>query len=152
VPPEQIGATWVNVGVIFGFTEIGSVSCMEHWPAVGAKVYVFVVVLSKAGDQVPVKPLFEVVGNALSVPPEQIGATWVNVGVIFGFTVMVIVAIVAHRPAVGAKVYSVVVVLSKAGDQVPVKPLFEVVGNALSVPPEQIGATCVNVGVIFGFT
>ena len=63
-----------------------------------------VVVLSKAGAHVPVIPLLEVVGNAVSVAPEQIGATAVKVGVIFGLTVMVKVAVVAHCPAVGVKV------------------------------------------------
>ena len=53
-------------------------------------------VLFSAGDQVPVMPLFEVVGSAVSVAPEQIGATAVNVGVIFGFTVIVNVVVVAH--------------------------------------------------------
>ena len=57
-----------------------------------------------AGDQVPEIPLFDVVGNAFNVPPEQIGATGVNVGVIFGLTVMVRVVVVAHCPAVGVKV------------------------------------------------
>ena len=49
-----------------------------------------------AGAQVPVNPLLEVVGNAVSVAPEHIGATAVNVGVIFGLTVMVKFAVVAH--------------------------------------------------------
>ena len=49
-------------------------------------------------------PLLDVVGNALRVAPEQIGATAVNVGVTFGLTVMVNVAVVAHCPAVGVKV------------------------------------------------
>ena len=57
-----------------------------------------------AGAQVPVIPLLEVVGRAVSVAPEQIGATAVNVGVIFGLTVMVNVVAVAHWPAVGVKV------------------------------------------------
>ena len=48
------------------------------------------------GAQVPVIPFNEVVGRAERVAPEQIGATAVNVGVTFGFTVMVIVAVVAH--------------------------------------------------------
>ena len=61
-------------------------------------------VLFKAGAQVPVKPLLEVVGKAESAAPEQIGAIAVKVGVIFGFTVMVKVAVVAHCPAVGVKV------------------------------------------------
>ena len=108
--------------------------------------------MSKAGDQVPVIPLFEVVGNADKVAPEQIDATCVNVGVTFGFTVIVIVAVVAHRPDVGVKVYVVVAVLSKVGDQVPVIPLLEVVGNADKIAPEQIELTCVNVGVAFGVT
>jgi hypothetical protein len=108
-------------------------------------------VLSKTGDQVPVIPLFEVVGIAKEVP-EQIEFTCVNVGVTFGLTVIVIVAVVVHNPPVGVKIYVAVVVLSKAGDHVPIIPLFEVVGNADKVAPLQIGATCVNAGVIFGLT
>ena len=115
-------------------------------------MYVVVAVLSKAGDQVPVIPLFEVVGNADKVVPKQIELTGVNEGTVFGSTVIVMVAVVAHNPEVGVKVYVVVAVLSKAGDQVPVIPLFDVVGNAANVAPEQIAATCVNVGVTFGFT
>jgi len=60
--------------------------------------------LLSAGDHEPVTPLFEVVGNVVSVAPEHIGATAVNVGVIFGLTVIVNVAVVAHCPAVGVKV------------------------------------------------
>ena len=41
-------------------------------------------------------PLVDVVGKAVSVAPAQIGATAVNVGVIFGFTVIVSVVVVAH--------------------------------------------------------
>jgi hypothetical protein len=45
-------------------------------------------------------PLFDVIGNAAKnaakLAPEQIGATAVNVGVIFGLTVIVNVAVVAH--------------------------------------------------------
>ena len=52
----------------------------------------------------PVMPLFEVVGKEVSVAPEQIGATAVNVGVMFGLTTIVNVVVVAHRPAVGVKV------------------------------------------------
>ena len=60
--------------------------------------------LFSAGAQVPVMPVFEVVGKAERLPPAQIAATCVNVGVTFGFTVMVIVAVVAHNPAVGVNV------------------------------------------------
>ena len=41
----------------------------------GVKVYVSVVVLSIAGDQVPVIPLFDVVGNVAKTSPLQIGST-----------------------------------------------------------------------------
>ena len=57
-----------------------------------------------AGVQVPVMPFSDVVGKAASKSPEQIAATGSNVGVIFGLTVMVNVAVVAHCPAVGVKV------------------------------------------------
>ena len=65
-----------------------------------------VAVLFKAGDHVPVIGVLfvELVGKALKLPPEQIAATGLNVGVTFGFTVIVKVAVVAHTPAVGVKV------------------------------------------------
>ena len=63
-----------------------------------------VAVLFNAGAQVPVKPLVDVVGNGDNTAPEQIGATAVKVGVMFGFTVIVKVIVVAHCPAVGVNV------------------------------------------------
>ena len=58
----------------------------------------------KAGAHVPVMPLLDVVGNAVNVAPEHIGATAVNVGVMFGLTVIVNVVVVAHCPAAGVNV------------------------------------------------
>ena len=49
-------------------------------------------------------PFSDVVGSADSVAPEQIAATGLKVGVMFGLTVMVNVDVVAHCPAVGVKV------------------------------------------------
>ena len=63
-----------------------------------------VAVLFKTGDQVPVIPLVEVVGNGENVAPEQMAATGLKVGVTFGVTVMVSVVVVAHWPAVGVNV------------------------------------------------
>ena len=63
-----------------------------------------VVVLSKAGDQAPVMPLLDVVGNGDSVAPEHFGATAVNVGVAVGLTVIVNVVVLAHCPAAGVNV------------------------------------------------
>ena len=120
---------------------------IAHWPAAGVKVYVVVAVLLIAGLHVPVMPLLEVVGR-LNVLPVQIAVTWVKSGVTFpAFTVTVIVAVVAHCPVDGVKVYVVVAVLLLAGLQVPVIPLFEVVGK-VNVPPLQIAATWVKVGVV----
>ena len=48
------------------------------------------------GDQLPVIPLSDVVGNADNVPPEQIGATALNVGVTLLLTVIVSEVVVAH--------------------------------------------------------
>ena len=63
-----------------------------------------VAVLSKAGAQVPVMPLMEVVGNGVNTVPEQIAATGLKVGVTFGVTVIVKVVVVAHCPAAGVNV------------------------------------------------
>ena len=63
-----------------------------------------VAVLFKAGVQVPVMPLLDVVGKAAKTVPEHIAGTGLNVGIIFGLTVMVNVVVVAHCPAVGVKV------------------------------------------------
>ena len=104
VAPEQIGATAVNVGRMFGLTVMVKVVVVAHCPPVGVNVYVVVAVLLSAGDHVPVIPSLDVRGNAFKVAPEQIGAIAVNVGVTLGLTVMVNVVVVAHCPAVGVKV------------------------------------------------
>ena len=55
--------------------------------------------MSKAGDQVPVIELFEVVGNADKLPPEHIGETAVNTGVVpeVTFTVTVLVLVLLQE-------------------------------------------------------
>ena len=70
-------------------------------------------------------------------------------GVTLELTVIVNVLVVAHCPEVGVKVYVVVLVLSNAGDQVPVILLFDEVGNALNVVPEHIGLMDEKDGVTF---
>ena len=60
--------------------------------------------LFSAGDHVPVIPFSDVVGNGANAAPEHIGATALNVGVTFAFTVIVSVAVIAHCPAVGVNV------------------------------------------------
>jgi hypothetical protein len=109
-----------------------------------------VVLLLIAGVQVPGIAFVDVVGN-VKVPPAQIGAIWVNVGVLVAVTFTVNVAVVAHGFPVGVNVYVVVVLLFIAGVHVPVTPFVDVVGN-VNVPPIQIGAIGAKVGVILGFT
>ena len=92
------------------------------------------------------------VGKADKVAPEHIGFTVVNVGVTFGFTVIVSEPFEAHCPVAGANVYVVVAKLLSAGDQVPVIELLEIVGKADKVAPAQIGFKALNVGVILGVT
>ena len=52
-----------------------------------------------------------------------------------GLITIVIIVVVAHLPESGVKTYVVVIVLSIAGDQVPVIPLFEVVGRGGIISP-----------------
>ena len=55
------------------------------------------VLLTTAGDQVPVMPLSDVVGNTGATDPEQIGAMAAKIGVTFGATVTSkVVVAVAH--------------------------------------------------------
>ena len=49
-------------------------------------------------------PFCDVVGKAVNVEPEQIEATGLNVGVMFGLTMIANVVVVAHWPAAGVNV------------------------------------------------
>ena len=55
-----------------------------------------VVLSTVAGLHVPVILFVEVVGSIGAVAPEQLGAIALNVGTIFGLTVMFNVVVVAH--------------------------------------------------------
>ena len=105
-----------------------------------------------AGDQVPTIPFGDVVAKIGAVEPEHKAGIRAKFGAIIGFTVMVKVVVVAHCPTVGVKVYKVVAVLFKAGDQVALIPLVEVVGKGDNAAPAQIAGTTAKIGVIFGFT
>ena len=109
------------------------------------------------GLHVPVIPLVDVVGNEGAVPFAHIvsDVPKVNVGIIFGFTVTVNVAGVAHNPAVGVNVYTPdVASLTTAGFHAPVIPLSDVAGRAGTIPFAQMvnDVPKPNVGVSFGFT
>jgi hypothetical protein len=60
--------------------------------------------LFNAGDQLPVIPLVEVVGNGDKAVPEQIAATAVNVGVTTAFIVTAVVAVTPGQPPLAATV------------------------------------------------
>ena len=92
------------VALNIGLTVMVNVAVVAHCPPAGVKVYSVVAVLSTAGAQLPVMPFSDVVGSAVSVAPEQIADTGLKVGVTFGLTVTVNVAVVAHSPPAGVKV------------------------------------------------
>jgi hypothetical protein len=94
--------------------------------------------LSIAGDQLPVIPSFEVF-DKVKLSPTHIGGCWINVGVNNGSIVISMVCVFEHCPASGVKVYVVVCVLSIAGDQLPVKPSFDVVLKFGTELPSQYG-------------
>jgi hypothetical protein len=107
-----------------------------------------------AAFHVPVTPLLEVVGKASGVAFWQYGPSCVKVGTVGAVTTISIVAVVAHNPAVGVKVYVVVtaVAVDIAEFHVPVIPLVEVVGKASGVAFWHYGPSCVNVGTIGSLT
>ena len=68
----------------------------------------------------------------------------------FALTVIVNVVLVAHWPESGVNVYSVVAMLFKAGDHVPVILFKEVVGRSARGAPGQISSTGVKAGMVKG--
>ena len=156
--PEQIVklVPKLNVGVVLGVTVTESVVVVAHCPASGVKVYVPLLSLSTiSGDHEPVMKLLDEVGNVGIIPPEQIlkVVPKLNVGVVCGVIVTINVVVLAHCPALGVKVYVPLLALSTiAGDHEPVMELLDEVGNAGTVPPEQIVKVVPNenVGVVWG--
>jgi hypothetical protein len=63
-----------------------------------------VVLLTELGDHVPTIPFKEVVGNTGAVVPAQKAGIALNVGVTNGLTVIEIVVMAPHCPALGVKV------------------------------------------------
>ena len=104
VDTAQVGLNTVITGAVNTFTIMSMLTVVAHCPAAGVKIYVVVAVLFKAGDQDPIIPFVEVVGNGANAAPEHMGATAANVGVTFGVTVTVSVVAVAHCPAAGVNV------------------------------------------------
>ena len=63
-----------------------------------------IVLLTVAGDHVPLTPLLEVFSKTGAVLPLQISGKAVNVGVVFGVMACVCVVETAHKFAFGVKV------------------------------------------------
>jgi hypothetical protein len=94
-----------------------------------------------------------VVGKIGGMLPAHNGPMVLKVGVILGFTVIVLLIVFAHTAPFGVNVYvPVVVLLTVAGLQVPVIPLVEVVGKTGAAAPLHIAAIAAKVGVTVGFT
>lgn len=93
-----------------------------------------------AGFQLPLTPFRAVVGSVPGVLPRQYGPRILKGGVVPDVIVTFIVKDPAHWPASGVKVYVTVptmAVLIEDGLQVPVIPLFEIVGKVAGVSPVQ---------------
>ena len=101
VPPLHIvnDVPKLKVGVILGLTVTLNVAVVAHCPASGVNVYVpEAVLLTVEGLHVPVILLLDVIGKVGTVPPLHIveDVPNANVGVTFGLTVTLNVAVVAH--------------------------------------------------------
>ena len=113
--------------------------------------------LTTEGLHVPFIPFNDVVGKVGIVPPAHIfnEVPKLKVGVMFGVTVTVNVAGLAHCPALGVNVYVPGLLLSTtAGLHVPFIPFNDVLGKVGTVPPAQIfnEVPKLNVGVVRGIT
>ena len=108
-PPAQIAklVPILNVGIVFEVTVKVNEVVVAHCPASGINVYVPEFWISTMdGLHVPVNPFVEVVSKVGTVPPAQMVELVPNpnVGVTFGFTVIVNDVVVAHWPASGVNV------------------------------------------------
>jgi len=90
--PLQYEFTTVNEGVVSGVIVIVVDTLCAHCPAFGVNVYVVVVWLLIAGDQVPVMPLIEVVGKAGMPIPAQYGPNEPKEGMVDGVIVTLVEA------------------------------------------------------------
>ena len=105
------------------------------------------------GDQTPTIPLGEVLFNMGATDPEHSNKVGAKSGATIEFvTVTDVVKLFAHCPISGVKVQVVVSKLLGAGDQIPVIPFKDVVGNGNKVSPKQIVETELKVGVNAAFT
>jgi len=113
---------------------------------VGAAVAVFMV----EGLHVPAMLLFDVAGSIGAVEFWHTDAICVKVGIMAVLMVMSIVAVVAHCPALGVKLYVAIPVpdvFIVAGLHVPLMLLFDVVGSTGTVAFWHNDTICVKVGV-----
>ena len=113
--------------------------------------------LTTAGLQVPVIPLDELAGKVTTVAPAQIVVLVPKekVGTILGLTVTSNVVPNTHPGPVAVKTYLPDLVLSiEAGDQVPLTPFVDVLGNAGAVLFWHMVRDVPNekVAVVFGVT
>ena len=107
------------------------------------------VLLTVTGIHVPEMPLLDKTGSNGAGLPLHIAGTVVKVGVTAGITVTFKVVCVAHWPTFGVKVYvALVVLLTVAGDQVPVIPFKEIVGITGEVLPLQKAGIAAKVGTV----
>ncbi len=91
------------------------------------------------GEPIPVAPVVVCVMDGIASPKHNVGEAEAGEAVFVGVMVMDSAAVLAHKPAVGVKVYVVVIVLLITGVQVPVigGTLVEESGSAGTTAPAQ---------------
>ena len=158
VLPAHCGAIWVNIGAVAAIIFTCIFVEFAHSFALGVKAYKVVAVLFIAGDQVPVMPLFEVIGSTKLVPAHTL-AIGVKTGNVRGFLLNVIVVVDAHSVATGSNRNVIVAVFDCWKTQAPKIPFVEVVGNCGITKLDacvkskllQIGIeTALKVGIVLG--
>jgi hypothetical protein len=143
VAPEQIGATVLNTGVMFGFTVTVNVVPATHPAEVGVNIYEPELMGSTtAGDHTPVMALvlvdvFDKTGTEPFVHMESDVPNG-KVAVSIGITTMEAVTGIPQVPAAGVNVYvPLAVLLTTAGLQVPLMKLLDNAGKTGGVLPAQ---------------
>mgnify|MGYP006866490376 CR=1 FL=1 len=152
--PAQISLSPLTVMVGQPGIQFTTKSMLPEQPLASVPTMVWLPLATFANGEVPATPSkVKVVGLPLTVTTVTVAVApvqfWVTSICGNALTVTLKLAVVAQVPASGVKVYvPLLVLLTKAGDHVPLMPLVEVLGNIGAVLPLQIAAMAAKVGTV----